>query len=84
MATQELKDLIDSLPDITKYQHPGPECYAFDSGSDNYSFVLLDTGEEVRADARVNYNGVPELKEKLKKFLGDRVTYIGKGIVHRY
>lgn len=83
MATQELKDLIDSLPDIAKYKYPGAECYAFNSEKDNYVWVLLDTGELVIADARVNYNGVPFLKTFLKRELGDDVTCLGRGVIHK-
>lgn len=73
MATQELKDLIDSLPDIAKYKYPGAECYAFNSGKDNYVRVLLDTGELViAAGSYTKESYVEEVREKV----------IGTGIFH--
>lgn len=66
MATKELKTIIDSLPDIAKHKYPFCECYAFSGGPYNYNEVLLDSGLIVKADARVNYHGMPDLKVWLK------------------
>jgi endonuclease YncB( thermonuclease family) len=82
MATKELQDIIDGLPDIDRYKYPFCECYAFNSRT-NYNEVLLDSGLIVKADARINYHGTPDLKSYLKTYLGDNVTYIGKGVIHK-
>lgn len=67
MATKELQDIIDSLPDIAKHKYPFCECYAFNNDPyHNYNEVLLDSGLIVKADARVNYHGMPDLKVWLK------------------
>lgn len=84
MATNELKSIIDKLPDIAKYGEFSPECYAFSNKYDPYAEVLLTTGELVIADARVNHGSIAYLKEYLKQNLGDDVTYLGKGVVHKH
>ena len=85
MASNELKDIIDKLPDLAIWTEDCRECYAFSAKEDVYRVeVLLDTGELIIADARVNYKSSLTIKEYLKQNLGDDVTYLGKGVVHKH